>query len=69
MSAGASGHTALYTPPVDAVQEFNVQQNIYSSDIGFGGNTVVNVVTKSGTNNFHGGLFEFLQNSALNGNN
>jgi hypothetical protein len=61
--------TALYTPPVDAVQEFNVQQNIYSADIGFGGNTVVNVVTKSGSNNFHGGLFEFLQNSALNSNN
>jgi hypothetical protein len=36
--------TALYTPPVDAVQEFNVQQNIYSADIGFGGNTIVNVV-------------------------
>ena len=61
--------TALYTPPVDAVQEFNVQQNIYSADIGFGGNTVLNVVTKSGTNNFHGSLFEFLQNSALNSNN
>jgi hypothetical protein len=61
--------TALYTPPVDAVQEFNVQQNTYSADIGFGGNTVINVVTKSGTNQFHGSLFEFLQNSALNANN
>src|SRR5260370_36405693 len=61
--------TALYTPSVDAVQEFNVQQNTYSADIGFGGNTVINVVTKSGTNQFHGSLFEFLQNSALNANN
>ncbi len=61
--------TALYTPPVDAVQEFNVQQNTYSADIGFGGNTVINVVTKSGTNAFHGSAFEFLQNSALNANN
>lgn len=61
--------TALYTPPVDAVQEFKVQQNTYSADIGFGGNTVINVVTKSGTNQFHGSLFEFLQNSALNANN
>ena len=61
--------TALYTPPVDAVQEFNVQQNTYSADIGFGGNTVINVVTKSGTNQFHGSLYEFLQNSALNANN
>src|SRR5437879_5972773 len=61
--------TALYTPPVDAVQEFNVQQNTYSADIGFGGNTVINVVSKSGTNQFHGSLYEFLQNSALNANN
>ena len=61
--------TALYTPSVDAVQEFKVQQNTYSADIGFGGNTVINVVTKSGSNQFHGSLFEFLQNSALNSNN
>jgi len=60
---------ALYTPPVDAVQEFNVQQNTYSADMGFGGNTVINVVVKSGTNQFHGSLYEFLQNSDLNANN
>jgi hypothetical protein len=61
--------TALYTPSVDAVQEFNVQQNTYSADIGFGGNTVLNVIMKSGSNQFHGSLYEFLQNSALNANN
>jgi hypothetical protein len=61
--------TALYTPQVDAVQEFKVEQNTYSADVGFGGNTVINVVTKSGTNDFHGSAFEFLQNSALNANN
>jgi hypothetical protein len=61
--------TALYTPPVDAVQEFSVQQNTYSADIGFGGNTIINVVTRSGSNQFHGSLYEFLQNSALNANN
>jgi len=61
--------TALYTPPVDAVQEFNVQQNSYNAEVGFGGNTIINVVTKSGTNDFHGSAFEFLQNSALNANN
>jgi hypothetical protein len=61
--------TALYTPPVDAVEEFKVQQNTYSADIGFGGNTVINVVTKSGTNQYHGSVYEFLQNSALNANN
>ena len=62
-------NTALYTPPVDAVEEFNVEQNAYAADIGFGGNTVINVVTKSGTNAFHGSLYEFLQNSDLNANN
>lgn len=61
--------TALYTPSVDAVEEFKVQQNTYSADIGFGGNTVINVVTKSGSNQLHGSLYEFLQNSALNSNN
>ena len=61
--------TALYTPPVDAVQEFKVEQNTYSADIGFGGNTVINVVTRSGSNEFHGSAYEFLQNSALNANN
>ncbi len=61
--------TALYTPPLDAVQEFTVQQNTYSADVGFGGNTVLNVITKSGSNAFHGSLYEFLQNNDLNGNN
>ncbi|MGH9583032.1 MAG: hypothetical protein ACRD4O_08875, partial [Bryobacteraceae bacterium] len=59
---------ALYTPEVDAVQEFKVDQNTYDAAIGFSGSTVINVVTKSGTNQFHGDLFEFLQNSALNAN-
>lgn len=55
--------TALYTPPLDAVQEFSVQQNTYSADVGFGGNTVLNVITKSGTNAIHGSAYEFLQNN------
>ena len=61
--------TPLYTPPVDAVEEFKVQQNTYSADVGFGGNTVINVVTKSGSNSFRGSAYEFLQNSDLNANN
>ena len=61
--------TALYTPPLDAVQEFTVQQNTYAADVGFGGNTVLNVITKSGTNALHGSAYEFLQNNILNANN
>lgn len=59
----------LYTPSVDAVQEFKVQQSNFSAEIGFSGATVVNVVTRSGTNNFHGSVYEFLRNDKLNANN
>ena len=61
--------TALYVPSVDAVQEFNLQQNNYSADQGFSGSTVMNVILRSGSNDFHGTLYEFFQNSALNSNN
>ena len=59
----------LYTPSVDAVQEFKVQQSNFSAEIGFSGATVVNVVTRSGTNDFHGSAYEFLRNDKLNANN
>ncbi|HEX5410794.1 MAG TPA: TonB-dependent receptor [Terriglobia bacterium] len=58
----------LYTPSVDAVQEFKVQQNNFSAEIGFSGNTVLNVVMRSGTNQLHGSLYEFLRNQALDAN-
>jgi hypothetical protein len=59
----------LYTPSVEAVQEFKIEQNSFSADKGFSGNTVVNVVIRSGTNRFHGSAFEFLRNRDLNANN
>jgi len=59
----------LYTPSVDAVQEFKVQQSNFSAEIGFSGATVVNVVTRSGTNDFHGTVYEFLRNDKLNAKN
>lgn len=59
----------LYTPSVDAVQEFKVQQNNFSAEIGFSGNTVLNVVMRSGTNQIHGSAYEFLRNQALDANN
>ena len=59
----------LYTPSVDAVQEYKVEQNNFSADKGFSGNTVVNVVLRSGTNSFHGTVYEFFRNSALDANN
>lgn len=59
----------LYTPSVDAVQEYNVEQNNFSADKGFSGNTVVNVVMRSGTNTLHGTVYEFDRNSIFDSNN
>lgn len=55
----------IYIPSVDAVQEFKVQQNNFSADVGFSGATVINLVTRSGTNDFHGSAWEFLRNNVL----
>src|SRR5207244_1503237 len=57
-----------YTPSVDAVQEFKVQQSNFSAEYGFSGATLVNVLTRSGTNQFHGSLYEFVRNDKLDAN-
>jgi hypothetical protein len=55
-------------PSVDAVQEFKIEQSNLRADVGFAGVTAINIVTRGGTNQYHGTLYEFLQNSALNAN-
>src|SRR5258708_22150238 len=50
-------------PFPDALQEFSVQTSNYSAEYGQNAGAVVNVITKSGTNQFHGDLFEFVRNS------
>ena len=56
-------------PAVEAVREFKIQTNMYSADVGRNSGAVVDVVTKSGTNDFHGSAFEFLRNSAMDARN
>ncbi|MDR3578204.1 MAG: carboxypeptidase regulatory-like domain-containing protein [Anaerolineaceae bacterium] len=56
-------------PFPDALQEFSVQTNGISARYGLHPGSVVNVVTKSGTNDFHGTLFEFLRNGDFNARN
>jgi hypothetical protein len=55
-------------PSVDAIQEVNVSTNKYDASIGRTGGAVVDVVTKAGTNDFHGSAFEFFRNKVLNTN-
>ncbi len=56
-------------PFPDALQEFSVQTSNYSAEFGQDAGGVVSIVTKSGTNQFHGNAFEFLRNGALNARN
>jgi outer membrane receptor protein involved in Fe transport len=68
-SLGRTGSgRAPYQFSQDAVQEFQVNSNAYSAELGHAGGAVINVITKSGTNSFHGTAFEFFRDRSLNAN-
>lgn len=60
--------TGLAVPNPDAIQEFKVQTSTYDASYGRNPGANVNVVTKSGSNAFHGSAFEFFRNAQLNAN-
>ena len=63
-----SGTAGLSVPSPDAIEEFKVQTSTYDASYGRNPGANVNVVTKSGSDHFHGTAFEFLRNTALNAN-
>src|SRR5467141_4316194 len=60
---------AAQLPSIDSIQEFEVQTNTFSAEYGRNTGSVVNLVTKSGSNQLHGSLYEFFRNDALDARN
>ncbi len=58
-------HHAVYIPPAETVQEVNISTNNFDPEQGMTGGAAITVITKSGTNAFHGVAFEYFQNQAL----
>ncbi len=63
-----NGAAYVLAPPVDAVGEIKVMVNGYNAEYGRGAGGVIDVNIKSGTNRFHGSLYEYLQNAVLDAN-
>jgi hypothetical protein len=60
-----SGRTILIYPSIDSIQEFKVERNSYNAQFGGAGGGIVTVVSKSGTNDFHGSAYYFGRNDVL----
>ena len=58
-----------FQPSINTVQEFKVDNSTFSAEYGRNSGAIANIATRSGTNDYHGELFEFLRNSALDARN
>ena len=58
-------NTLSFSPSPDAVQEFKVQTGSYSAEMGGAGGGQINIVTRAGTNRYHGTVYEFMRNGVL----
>jgi hypothetical protein len=67
-SAGILAESGVSIPNPDAIEEFRVQTGAYDASYGRSAGGNVDLVTKTGTNQFHGDIFEFLRNTDLNAN-
>lgn len=68
MTGFGSEGTWMTAPNLDAIKEVNVMTNTYDARYGQTAGGTVNIVTKSGTNHYHGDIYEYLENGALNAN-
>jgi hypothetical protein len=67
-SRNSTTNDIQYTPPLEAVQEFKVITNNFSSEYGRSGGGVLTAASRGGTNDLHGSFYEFLRNDKLNAN-
>jgi len=67
-NGGMGTPTLYFDPPIEAMQEFNVNMSNYAAELGRSGGGILQMTTKSGTNQFHGSAYEYFRNDALNAN-
>jgi hypothetical protein len=69
MSRNLSFGGFALSPPPDAIEEFNLETNIYDASFGMAAGSTINLATKSGSNRIHGSAYDFLRNSDLDARN
>ena len=65
---GSGSNSLMIYPSIDSIEEFRISTSNYSAEYGKSGGANVEVVTKSGTRDFHGDLFEYVRNDAFDAN-